>query len=217
MRSITMTRSEHSSQYTSGTSSSRELAKLRRSWLALAASRIRSSSSSRWRANSATTSRGFKRRPWGDRRSTSAAAVCNSARSLAIASSTAGRSTFTATSRPSFSVARCTWAIEALATGTRSRLANISLSGRPRLRSISAKAASESNGGTRSCRRASSSAISSGNRSRRVESTWPNLTKIGPRRSSASRRRWPRGSPVRPARKRSTKSPGIGGMNSCRP
>ena len=43
----------------------------------------------------------------------------------------------------------------------------------------------------RQCRR--------GNRSRRVDSTWPNLTKIGPRRSSASRRRWPRGaSSLRP-------------------
>ena len=32
-----------------------------------------------------------------------------------------------------------------------------------------------------------------GSRSRRVDSTWPNFTKIGPRCSSAWRRRWPRG------------------------
>jgi hypothetical protein len=40
--------------------------------------------------------------------------------------------------------------------------------------------AANRNGGTRSCSRASSSAMSAGSRSRRVDSTWPNLTKIGP-------------------------------------
>ena len=48
-------------------------------------------------------------------------------------------------------------------------------------------------GGTRSCSLASSSATSSGSRSRRVDSTWPNLTKIGPSLSSARRKRTPRG------------------------
>ncbi|MNS50496.1 hypothetical protein D3C72_831460 [compost metagenome] len=56
-----------------------------------------------------------------------------------------------------------------------------------------ATATAEGNGGTRSCRKASSSAMSGGIRSRRVDSTWPNFTKMGPSRSSASRRRWPRG------------------------
>ena len=217
MRSITMTRSEHRSQCTSGIASSGELRKLNRSWHALAASVSRFSSSSRWRANSATTSRGLRRRPSGESRSTSDAAVWRSARSLAISTSTAGRSTLTATSRPSLSQPMCTWAIEALATGTRSSEANTSPTRRPRLRSISAKASCGSNGGTWSCSLASSSAMSSGKRSRRVESTWPNLTKIGPSSSNASRSRWPRGSRRRPASCRSTKSPGIGGMNSCRP
>src|SRR6266700_8226700 len=45
----------------------------------------------------------------------------------------------------------------------------------------------------RSCNLASSSAMSGGIRSRRVESIWPNLTKIGPRASSARRRRTARG------------------------
>ena len=53
-------------------------------------------------------------------------------------------------------------------------------------------AASPGNGGTRSWSFASSSAMSGGSRSRRVETTWPNLTKIGPRSSSARRRRSPR-------------------------
>ena len=73
-------------------------------------------------------------------------------------------------------------------------------------------AMAESNGGTRSCSRASSSAMSGGSRSRRVDSTWPNLTKIGPRRSSASRRRWPRGaSRLRPTEttRASTRSQGF--------
>src|SRR5205807_29288 len=104
MRCITITRSEQSSQCTSGTSSSAERSKLRRSWLAFAASRMRLSSSSRWRANSATTSRGLSRRPSGQRRSTNSAAVARSATSLAISSSTRGRSTLTATSRPSCNV-----------------------------------------------------------------------------------------------------------------
>ncbi len=48
-------------------------------------------------------------------------------------------------------------------------------------------AARRSKGGTWSCRRASSSAMSGGSRSRRVESSWPNLMKIGPRSSRARR------------------------------
>src|SRR6185503_9530756 len=129
---------------------------------------------------------------------------------------TAGRSTLTATSRPSFSTPRWTWAIDALATGSRSREAKISSMGLPRPRSISANATSEGNGGTRSCSFASSSAMSSGSRSRRVESTWPNLTKIGPRRSSASRSRWPRGSRRRPASRRSPKPSAMAKMRTRR-
>ena len=48
------------------------------------------------------------------------------------------------------------------------------------------------NGGTRSCSFSSSSAMSRGSRSRRVDSIWPNFMKIGPSSSSASRSRSPR-------------------------
>src|ERR1700704_5893238 len=51
------------------------------------------------------------------------------------------------------------------------------------------------NGGTRSCRPASSSAMSVGKRSRRVESICPNLTKIGPSSCKASRKDRARGRP----------------------
>ena len=43
-----------------------------------------------------------------------------------------------------------------------------------------ATATALSNGGTRSWSFASSSAMSAGSRSRRVETAWPNFTKIGP-------------------------------------
>ena len=58
----------------------------------------------------------------------------------------------------------------------------------------------EGNGGTWSCSFASSSAMSAGSRSRRVDSTWPNLTKIGPSASSAWRRRTARGVRIPAAR-----------------
>ena len=93
MRSITMTRGVHQLQYIAGTRNNSEPSKLRRSWLAFAASRIRSSSSSRWRANSATTWRGFSRRPSAHNRSTRPAAVSSSMTSRATARSTPGRST----------------------------------------------------------------------------------------------------------------------------
>ena len=66
MRSITITDDVHQSQHTSGTRSSGEGVKLRRSCEQLAASRIRSSSSCRCLANSATTSQSGQRVEQGD-------------------------------------------------------------------------------------------------------------------------------------------------------
>ena len=102
-----------------------------------------------------------------------------------------GRSTLTTTSSPLLSLAACTCAMEAAASGVSSKLKNISASGRPNARSMAPTATSLSNGGTRSWSFASSSAISTGMRSRRVDSAWPNFTKIGPSSSSARRRRSP--------------------------
>jgi hypothetical protein len=56
---------------------------------------------------------------------------------------------------------------------------------RLKARSIDATAMAELKGGTRSCSLANSSAISGASKSRRVDNTWPNFTKIGPKRSSA--------------------------------
>ncbi|MDT4836183.1 hypothetical protein FQZ97_698700 [compost metagenome] len=197
MRSITMTSGWQKSQNISGISTRSSEAMLRRSWAALAASRTRSSSSCRYLSNSPTTSRGFRRLPSGESFSIQPAIMAMRARSFSITPRMLGRSTFTATSRISpwlvRMVAKCTCAIEALAMGVSSNCTNTSLTGRRKARSMVATATAEGNGGTRSCRKASSSAMSGGSRSRRVDSTWPNFTKIGPSRSSASRRRWPRG------------------------
>ena len=63
-----------------------------------------------------------------------------------------GRSTFTATALPAccpaFTVAKCTCAIEALATGTRSKSSNSTSTGAPSDFSTSPIATAESNGGT---------------------------------------------------------------------
>src|SRR2546425_762901 len=61
------------------------------------------------------------------------------------------------------------------------------------MRANVAMTCAEGNGGTRACSFASSSAMSGGSRARRVDSILPNLAKIGPRASSARRRRPARG------------------------
>ncbi|MNV12800.1 hypothetical protein D3C71_1034180 [compost metagenome] len=179
-------------QITSGTYRSSESTQLRRSTLALAPSRCRSSSAARVFSTSATTSRGRILSARGWVRSTSAAAEVSRAMSASICRSISGRSTLTTTWRPSARVAACTWAIEAEASGCRSKLANASLTGRPSACSTMRWAVSPSNGLTRSCSRVSSLATSAGIRSRRVDRICPNLTKIGPRSCSARRRRAPR-------------------------
>src|SRR6266849_79137 len=155
---------------------------------------MRSSSSNKCRANSATTSRGFRRLPSAQTRSTRPAAASISARSFSMTGIIPGRRILTAAWVPPGSTARCTWATDALATGCSSNLSKTFAIGLPNARSTSARASSPGNGGTRSCSFASSSARSAGSRSRRVESTWPNLTKMGPSASSARRSRTPRGS-----------------------
>ena len=170
---------------------------LRRSCAALAASRTRSSSSCRYLSNSATTSRGLRRLPSDQKRSTQPASVRIRARSSSMTLSMPGRSTLTATSRPLCSTAKWTWAMEALAIGSVSNCLNTADSGLPRAFSTRRADSSLGKGGTRSCSRASSSATSGGSRSRRVDSIWPNLTKMGPRCSRAWRRRSPRGASSR--------------------
>ena len=131
MRSITMTSWRQRSQYTSGTCSSGLPAKLRLSCEALPASRIRSSSFRIVFSYSTTTSRGRRRRESGQYSSARPASACSTSRSRSIASRMPGRSTLTTTSRPSGSVAACTWAMDAAASGATSKLANSPATGRP--------------------------------------------------------------------------------------
>ena len=167
---------------------------LRASWVALDASRIKSSSSCRYLSNSSTTSSGLRRRPSSLKACSQVAIWRIKATSLPMIFSMPGRNTLTATGMGwpvilSAISAKCTWAMEALAIGSRSKLRKTSCRGLPKLRSMVATAMLLSNGGTRSCSSASSAAISAGSKSARVESTWPNLTKMGPKASKARRRR----------------------------
>ena len=197
MRSITITSVWQKSQNISGIKTRFNPSMLRRSWVALAASRTKSNSSCKYLSNSATTSLGFSRLPSTDRRSTQLAIIRIRLKSLLMTSSMPGRNTFTATSRltplRSTIAAKCTCAIDALATGWKVNSVNTSPNGLPNARSMMATACSDGKGGTRSCSIANSSATSKGSKSRRVESTCPNFTKMGPRCSKASRKRCPRG------------------------
>ncbi len=114
-----------------------------------------------------------------------------------MVSSIPGRTTLTTTSLPAseFSPKRraaYTCAMEAAASGFSENSANISLMGCPSCSSISLSAVSVGKGATLSCRFLSSATMSSGIRSGRVDKIWPNLTKIGPKASSARRKRAPR-------------------------
>ena len=121
------------------------------------------------------------------------AIVYNKAISRSITGAMPGRNTFTATSVPSCRRARCTCATEAEAIGVRSKAAKWVVSGTPNARSTMVAASSPANGGTWSWSFASSRAISSGNRSGRVDNICPNFTNTGPSASRASRRRRARG------------------------
>src|SRR5256885_6660202 len=99
-------------------------------------------------------------------------------RSAWIASATPGYWTLTATARPSLSVARWTWPIEAAAMGSGSKSANARASGRPRSSSTTPSTAPKETGSALSCRRASrrwnSGRTSSGTRPRSTaDSVWP--------------------------------------------
>ena len=116
-----------------GTSSSGEPAKLRRSWLALAASRMRSSSSSRCLRELGHHLARLQPPAVAPTAARPAPApVSSSARSLAMTARDARAAAPSPPPRvPSAACARCTCATEALATGSRSKLANTSSIGLP--------------------------------------------------------------------------------------
>ncbi len=100
--------------------------------------------------------------------------------SRASRSRTPGRSTLTATWRPSGVTARWTCATEAEPIGSGSTEANRLSSGRPKLASISRRIAAKGTGGTLSCKVIRLRAASSPTMSGRVASAWPSLIAAGP-------------------------------------
>ena len=130
----------------------------------------------------------------------SLASACSTSRSRSMTSRMPGRSTLTTTSRAVLAGApRAPGRWRRRRAGSRSKLREDLARAAARGAFDDARARSlPGKGGTRSCSFASSSAMSAGSRSRRVETAWPNLTKIGPSSSSARRRRSPRREPCAP-------------------
>ena len=104
-------------------------------------------------------------------------------------SSMSGYWTFTATSRPSCSLAACTWASEAAAMGCSSNSEKTASRGFPSSRSTTARTTSKGWKGTASWHCFSFSMNSGGNMSARVATAWHILI-ITPRIESASFRIW---------------------------
>ncbi len=100
--------------------------------------------------------------------------------------SMSGYWTFTATSRPSCSRARCTCASEADASGLGSKLENTASSGFASSLSTTPRITSKARGGTRSWARCKVRTYSGGNTSERVPTTWHTF-KRSPRRRVAVR------------------------------
>ncbi len=190
-RSSVSTRRAVRCQSTRGTRKPWSPAKFSASSEAAAASRRRSISSRVQSAKVSTTLIGLRRRKPGWRRSTQVAIQAKKSMSRTIWRSMPGRSTLIATSSPAAVTPKCTWAIEAAATGRSSKLVNSSGNGRPSSRSISWRASALSNAGRSSCSCERSAASSWPSRSARVARLWPSLMKLGPSSCSAAARRWP--------------------------
>ena len=105
--------------------------------------------------------------------------------------SSLGRWILTATSVPSASVARWTWAIEAEAKGSDANFANNSLACLPNSFSSMCADSSAGNGATESCKPLSAATMSGGSTSGLLLMNWPNLTNVGPSSVNARRSRSP--------------------------
>ena len=102
-------------------------------------------------------------------------------RSVATTCSMSGRSTLTATVRPSRSRARCTTAMEAVPIGSGSNSAKASRSDMPRSSSTRWRTSGNGTGGPVSRQARNSSATSSPNMPGDEAMIWPNFMKVPPR------------------------------------
>ena len=149
---------------------------------------MRKSSSSRTPArNSPASSVGLMRRPSAVWCSMMRASSSTASESRWICSSRPGRRTFTTQSRPPWPVAAYTWAIDALASGSQSKVVNASSGVIPSSSSSWARMSSSGSGRTWDWSLASSSHSSDGSRSERVDATWPSFTNSPPASSSVAR------------------------------
>ena len=97
-------------------------------------------------------------------------------RSALVLATICGRWTLTATSVPSWSVARWTWAVDAAANGSCSIVANSSSGGRPSSSWMTFRASSHGNGAASLWSLDSSSMTSGGSTSLRLAIIWPIFT-----------------------------------------
>ncbi len=111
-----------------------------------------------------------------ERRSATRLTSCITPRSAFVIAWISGRWTLTATSLPSARVARWTWAVEAAANGSWSKVAKISSGGLPSCLAMISLACSYGNGATSLWRRASSSAHSGGRDAPWLAAIWPIFT-----------------------------------------
>src|SRR5690242_19384957 len=110
--------------------------------------------------------------------------------------------------------------MEAAATGAGSKSRKRRSSVFPSSSSITRSACSNGNGLTSSCSPRSSTTMSGGTTSGRVERSWPNFTNVGPSSSSTSRRCWPRAeeapcSAATCVRRSSAERPGRRSLSLC--
>ena len=139
------------------------------------ASSRKSSSSTMVSANRSTSAGGLVRVATGIRPTSWGAIHDMAAMSSRTSEATFRRWTLTTTRSPVRSVAAWTWAMEAEATGTRSKEMKTSASGRPRSSSMVRRTAAKGSGGTRSRSSRNSSTSSSGKIPSPEEMIWPSL------------------------------------------
>jgi hypothetical protein len=122
----------------------------------------------------------------GSRRDIASKRPSSAARSASIRLLIPGYCTLTATRRPSARRARCTWAMEAEATGSGSNSSKASPRGRPISRATAPSMTVHGCGGTRSWSSERLSMYGAGRRSGRVEANWAALIKVPPKALAAS-------------------------------
>src|ERR671921_405313 len=122
----------------------------------------------------------------GSRRLIAPKIPSSAARSASITCAIPGYWILTAPWRPSARRARCTWAMEAEATGSGSNSLNASLMGHPISRATAPSITVHGCGGTRSCSSERLSMYGAGRRSGRDEANWAALIKVPPSAAAAS-------------------------------